>query len=143
MPPPCRRQRRACLLELVELVTDYLENARPAPDRRLRAHLEECQCCIEYVEQMRLSATASARGPARRSRRRRDACWAAFRGWRASADAPLAHVLVTLTPPAGTVLAATHRGCGDAPGRAPTAQTAIRAVESFMPGCVESGSGSA
>jgi anti-sigma factor RsiW len=40
--------------ELVELVTDYLENALPANERaRFDAHLEGCDGCTTYVEQMR------------------------------------------------------------------------------------------
>lgn len=40
--------------ELVELVTDYLENALPQPERaRFEAHLSFCPGCVTYVEQMR------------------------------------------------------------------------------------------
>ncbi len=40
--------------ELVELITDYLEDALPAPERaRLEAHLELCDGCTIYLEQMR------------------------------------------------------------------------------------------
>jgi len=40
--------------ELVMLVTDYLEGTLPAADRqRFEAHLEECENCPVYVEQMR------------------------------------------------------------------------------------------
>lgn len=40
--------------ELVELVTDYLEDALP-PDERIRfeEHLALCPGCVAYVEQMR------------------------------------------------------------------------------------------
>jgi predicted anti-sigma-YlaC factor YlaD len=40
--------------ELVEVVTDYLEDAI-APDerRRFEEHLRECPYCIEYLDQMR------------------------------------------------------------------------------------------
>jgi anti-sigma factor RsiW len=40
--------------ELVELVTEYFEDALP-PDERaeLERHLETCDGCREYVEQMR------------------------------------------------------------------------------------------
>ena len=38
--------------ELVELVTDYLEDALPDDDRlRFEAHLAECDACRDYVEQ--------------------------------------------------------------------------------------------
>jgi anti-sigma factor RsiW len=40
--------------ELVELVTDYLEGALPQEERtRFEEHLEPCQGCRNYVEQMR------------------------------------------------------------------------------------------
>jgi anti-sigma factor RsiW len=43
---PCR--------ELVELVTDYFEDALPPAERaRFDAHLAECPGCAEYVAQMR------------------------------------------------------------------------------------------
>jgi anti-sigma factor RsiW len=39
--------------ELVELVTDYLEDALPTDDRaRFDAHLAECPWCVEYVAQI-------------------------------------------------------------------------------------------
>ena len=41
-------------VELVELVTDYLEDALPPGERaRFDAHLAECDGCQAYVEQMR------------------------------------------------------------------------------------------
>lgn len=40
--------------ELVELVTDYFENALPEKEReRVEAHLASCDGCDTYVEQMR------------------------------------------------------------------------------------------
>jgi anti-sigma factor RsiW len=40
--------------EVVELVTDYLEGRMGAADRlRVERHLELCDGCTEYVEQMR------------------------------------------------------------------------------------------
>lgn len=46
--------------ELVELLTDYLEGALPAPQKaRLEAHLEECPGCTEYLAQMRLTLRLS------------------------------------------------------------------------------------
>lgn len=39
--------------ELVELVTEYLDGAMPAPDRaRLDAHLADCLPCRRYLDQM-------------------------------------------------------------------------------------------
>jgi len=40
--------------ELVELVTDYFEDALPLTEReRFEAHLKSCEGCVIYVEQMR------------------------------------------------------------------------------------------
>ena len=40
--------------ELVELVTDYLDNALPDTDRaRFEGHLAACEGCDRYVEQIR------------------------------------------------------------------------------------------
>jgi len=40
--------------ELVELVTDYLEGALPAPDRaRFEEHIRQCPGCETYLDQMR------------------------------------------------------------------------------------------
>jgi anti-sigma factor RsiW len=49
-------------VELVELVTDYLEGALPdAQARRLERHLDTCPGCTEYLEQLRAVA-GSLRG---------------------------------------------------------------------------------
>src|SRR3954454_21474139 len=40
--------------EFVELVTDHLEGALPDEvERAISAHLELCEPCVEYLEQMR------------------------------------------------------------------------------------------
>jgi anti-sigma factor RsiW len=45
--------------DVVELVTDYLENALPAADRvRFEEHLDECPPCKMYLEQMRHTIAA-------------------------------------------------------------------------------------
>jgi len=45
--------------ELVELVTDYLENAlAPIERARLEGHLDQCPGCREYLAQMRLTIQA-------------------------------------------------------------------------------------
>jgi anti-sigma factor RsiW len=47
--------------ELVELVTEYLEDAmQPAERARLEAHLADCDGCTTYVEQMRQTIAATA-----------------------------------------------------------------------------------
>ena len=45
--------------EMVELVTDYLEGRLDGAQReRFEAHVAECDGCIRYVEQMRMTITA-------------------------------------------------------------------------------------
>jgi hypothetical protein len=70
--------------ELVELVTDYLEDRLSREDRtRFEMHLCYCDWCMTYLEQMREVLRASgtlteeAVEPAAR-----DALLAAFRGWK-------------------------------------------------------------
>jgi anti-sigma factor RsiW len=54
-------------VELVELVTDFVEGALdPATERRVVDHLAECDGCSTYLEQMR--ATARALGELRPDR---------------------------------------------------------------------------
>lgn len=70
--------------ELVEILTDYLEDALPPRDREsLEEHLETCPYCAEYVEQMRLTID-SLGGISEESiaPERREELLAAFRGWR-------------------------------------------------------------
>ena len=68
-------------VEVVELVTDYLEGALPpSVARRLERHLETCPGCTEYLEQMR--AVAGSLGGLREASippALRDALLAAFR----------------------------------------------------------------
>ncbi len=48
--------------EMVELVTDYLEGALPrGARRRFEAHLEGCEHCTEYLEQMRATIALTGR----------------------------------------------------------------------------------
>jgi anti-sigma factor RsiW len=48
--------------ELVELVTDFLEGTLSADDReRLEAHLEACDPCVEYVDQIRATVALLGR----------------------------------------------------------------------------------
>lgn len=72
---PCR--------ELVELVTDYLEDRLPPRDRaRFEAHLEGCEACRTYLEQFRRTIRALGRLPeAALSPEARLTLVAAFRGW--------------------------------------------------------------
>jgi anti-sigma factor RsiW len=49
-----RRRRVLVCREFVELVTDYLEERLPAPERaRFEAHLADCDGCAGYLEDMR------------------------------------------------------------------------------------------
>jgi anti-sigma factor RsiW len=46
--------------ELVELVTDYLEGALPEDERRrFDEHVDGCEGCRRYVEQMRVTLEAA------------------------------------------------------------------------------------
>jgi anti-sigma factor RsiW len=48
--------------QMVELITDYLEGALPrAQRRRFEAHLEGCEHCSEYLEQMRATIRLTGR----------------------------------------------------------------------------------
>jgi predicted anti-sigma-YlaC factor YlaD len=72
--------------EVVELVTDYLERALPAEETTLfEQHLNFCEGCIVYVEQMR--ATAETVGRVREEDvppETREKLLAAFREWKRS-----------------------------------------------------------
>ena len=48
--------------ELVELVTEYLEETLPPAERaRFEQHLASCQGCTNYLAQMRLTISALGR----------------------------------------------------------------------------------
>jgi anti-sigma factor RsiW len=48
--------------ELVELVTDYLEDALPNPERqRFEAHLRACRGCANYFSQIRQTIQMAGR----------------------------------------------------------------------------------
>jgi anti-sigma factor RsiW len=72
---PCR--------ELVELITDYLEDRlSPVDRRRFEAHLATCDACRTYMEQFRLTIRALGRLPEESlSSEARNALLAAFRDW--------------------------------------------------------------
>ena len=55
--------------ELVELVTEYLDDALPPADRaRFEAHIADCDGCTSYLEQIRvtIACTGAARSRAAR-----------------------------------------------------------------------------
>jgi hypothetical protein len=72
--------------EVVELVTDYLERALPAEEASLfEQHLNFCEGCIVYVEQIR--ATVETAGRVREEDvppETKDKLMAAFRDWKRS-----------------------------------------------------------
>ena len=69
--------------ELVELVTDYLEDALPPEERaRFEHHLERCRGCTTYVEQIRITIELTGHVHADDlDPRTRDAIVEAFRDW--------------------------------------------------------------
>ncbi len=70
--------------ELVELVTDYLEERLPADDRvRFELHLTYCAPCVTYVHQMRqVLATAGKLTEDSIAAPARDELLRAFRDWK-------------------------------------------------------------
>ena len=71
-------------IELVELITDYLEGALPAAERaRFEHHLAGCDDCLAYVDQMRETIGALGRLPPESlSPEAERKLLDAFRGWR-------------------------------------------------------------
>lgn len=74
--------------ELVELVTDYIEDALIAPDRdRFEAHLRTCAGCEIYVEQMRTTIKLTGQlEPASLSPDTRETLLEAFRKWKVEGE---------------------------------------------------------
>jgi len=74
------REDLACI-QVVEIVTDYLDGALPAEEAtRLERHLESCPGCTEYLEQMRtLAGSLGGRGEQSLSVEMRDSLIATFR----------------------------------------------------------------
>ena len=78
------RRRGLSCQELVELVSDYLEDALSRSDRaRFERHIADCPHCTAYLEQMRTTLAVLGRleeeslPPAAR-----DELLAAFRDWK-------------------------------------------------------------
>jgi anti-sigma factor RsiW len=70
--------------ELVELVTDYLENRLPRPERRrFEQHLVGCEGCFNYLEQMQetIRLVGRLREDSIPPRARERLLWA-FRDWK-------------------------------------------------------------
>ena len=77
--------------ELVELVTDYLEGSLSSGEQaRFAAHLTDCDYCVGYIEQMRLTIRAVGRlSEDHLAPDARDRLLAQFRDWkRASGASP-------------------------------------------------------
>ena len=56
------RSRGLTCIELVELVTDYLEGNLDADDRaRVERHLAGCDACTAYIDQMRVTIAVVGR----------------------------------------------------------------------------------
>jgi predicted anti-sigma-YlaC factor YlaD len=70
--------------ELVELVTDYLENQMPEGVRvRFETHLAQCSGCRAYLEQMRQTIRALGRLPMESIQpEARDRLLEVFRDWK-------------------------------------------------------------
>jgi anti-sigma factor RsiW len=71
---------------LVELVTDYLEGALSRSDRRrFEKHIAGCDACTAYIEQIRLTITATGKVTEEDIEpQAREALLVAFRYWNAT-----------------------------------------------------------
>jgi len=57
-----RRRKDLVCREMVELITDYLEDVLPRAQRlSFEAHIGACEHCAEYLEQMRATIRLSGR----------------------------------------------------------------------------------
>ncbi len=69
--------------ELVELVTDYFEDALPESERtRFDAHLDECEGCRAYLDQMRTTIRLTSSSQQLADRQDVSALLQAFRDYR-------------------------------------------------------------
>jgi anti-sigma factor RsiW len=69
--------------ELVELVTDYLEDELPPAEReRFEAHLAECEGCERHLEQMRVTIRLTRRAADLQTRPEIGPLLHAFRGYK-------------------------------------------------------------
>ena len=73
-------------IELVELVTDYLEGSMSAEERaRFDAHVSGCEGCTTYVEQFRITIQLTGMLTEEQfAPDAREAFLGVFRDWRAS-----------------------------------------------------------
>lgn len=76
--------RELSCIEMVELVTDYLEGALPRRARkRFERHLAGCEGCTRYLEQIRITVRLAGRTAAAEQVQGLDSLRAAFRDWHA------------------------------------------------------------
>jgi anti-sigma factor RsiW len=74
--------RELTCIEMVELVTDYLDGALPWRERRrFERHLRGCPNCPKYVEQIRLTARLAGVQAAAEQVAGFESLRAAFRDW--------------------------------------------------------------
>jgi anti-sigma factor RsiW len=73
-------------IELVELVTEYLEGSMPADERaRFDAHVSGCEGCTTYLEQFRITVRLTGMLTEEQiAPDARDALLGVFRDWRGS-----------------------------------------------------------
>jgi len=73
--------------EMVELITDYLEDALPRSQRRrFEAHIAGCEHCHEYLDQMRTTIRLTGRLAVEHlTPEMRSEFSALYRSWRAEA----------------------------------------------------------
>ncbi len=83
-----RENRMLTCQEMVEVVTDYLEERLDdSSRRRFEAHVAVCPDCLLYIEQMRETVVALGHIPAETvSPEAERELLEAFRGWRAGDD---------------------------------------------------------
>jgi anti-sigma factor RsiW len=83
-------ERSLTCRELTEVLTDYLEGVMAPEDvARFEAHLELCDGCVTYVEQMRMTIrTVSALRPVEVEATVPDDLLAAFRAWKRGEPLP-------------------------------------------------------
>jgi anti-sigma factor RsiW len=83
-------RRELVCRQVVELVTDYLEDTLPRGDRRrLDRHLAGCPHCTEYLAQLRVTIRLSGTiTPGDLSPQMQDEFIEVFRNWRADQDGP-------------------------------------------------------
>jgi anti-sigma factor (TIGR02949 family) len=75
--------------EMVEVVTDYLEDAMPSDEQeRFERHLSYCAGCSTYVEQMRETIKQTGTVPREESlpAALRERIFAQFRSWQQDQD---------------------------------------------------------